>query len=196
MRGTGSKTLVLDDVFVPYHRAFLREEMQRGHAVNSTARCHTVPLRIASGVLFAAPALGAARGALAAWSTRIGRSEPTGGRLAAAETELARATGDADAAALLLERAARTADQETVTATEAARNPMDCALAVEYLVGAAQRLSRAAGTSGQFIGEPLERFWRDLHFLASHAALRLDTAGVAYGEQLLRGTASPGAAAT
>ncbi|TDC42871.1 acyl-CoA dehydrogenase family protein [Micromonospora sp. KC213] len=185
MRGTGSNTVVVDGAFVPRHRAFLRESMWRGHSVGSTARCHTVPLRVASGLLFAAPALGAARGAIAAWSARLGGTrDPASGDRAAGHRDLAWAAGMADAAGLLLQRAAQVADQPSVTPLEAVRNPMDCALAVEQLVNAVQRLFRAAGTSGQFAGEPLQRFWRDVHFLASHAALRLGTASEPYGRQL------------
>ncbi|MEO3930648.1 hydrolase [Micromonosporaceae bacterium B7E4] len=187
MRGTGSNTLVLAEAFVPHHRAFRRDDMLRGEAVGSTARCHTVPLRVASGLLFAAPALGAAHGALAAWSARAARG--AAGR-PGDELELARTVAEVDVAALLLRRAARVADREAVTPTEAARNPMDCALAVEYLVGAVQRMFRAAGTSGQFAREPLQRYWRDIHFLASHVALRLETVGSAYGAHLRQAAVS------
>ncbi|MCF6525771.1 hydrolase, partial [Streptomyces sp. JJ36] len=68
MRGTGSDTLQVDNVLVPRHRAFPREAMLAGRAVGSAARCHTVPLRLVSGLLFGAPALGAARAALRAWA--------------------------------------------------------------------------------------------------------------------------------
>ncbi|HEX6970567.1 MAG TPA: acyl-CoA dehydrogenase family protein [Micromonosporaceae bacterium] len=192
MRGTGSNTVVIDGALVPRHRSFLQEDMRQGRAVGSAEPCHTVPLRVASGLLFAAPALGAARGALSAWSTRVAGGGRAAVDAAAECRELARAAGDVDAAELLLHRAARVADQGRVTPTEAARNPMDCALAVEYLVGVVQRLFRTAGTSGQFAEEPLQRFWRDVHFLASHPALRLDTAGDAYGAHLLAAARADG----
>ncbi|MFF7013195.1 acyl-CoA dehydrogenase family protein [Streptomyces fimicarius] len=191
MRGTGSNTLVVDDVFVPAHRGFAREDMITGRSVGSPARCHTAPLRLLSGVLFGAPALGAARAALRAWSEHT----VSGGGAAnpAAAGVLARATIATDAAALLLERTARVADAAAPSALEQLRSPADCAYAVEQLVDVAERLLRTAGSSAQLAGHPLQRVWRDLHGLAGHVALRFDPAGAGYGGRLLSDTTPPDA---
>ncbi len=82
--------------------------MIAGRSVGSEARCHTAPLRLLSGVLFGAPALGAARAALRAWAEHTALGGGTGNPVPAGI--LARATIATDAAALLLERAARVAD--------------------------------------------------------------------------------------
>ncbi|MDQ3403039.1 MAG: hydrolase [Actinomycetota bacterium] len=185
MRGTGSNTLVLENVFVPAHRGFAREEMLHGRCVGSTARCHTAPLRVISGVLFAAPALGAAKGALHAWTRWLAAKSPPPDSVRAARIDLARCAGDIDAADLLLRRVAATGDQESVTNVEAARNPRDCALAVDYLVGAVERLFRASGSQGALTGGTIQRTWRDVHCISSHIALRFDTAGAAYGGQVI-----------
>ncbi|WP_431780696.1 hydrolase [Streptomyces chumphonensis] len=186
LRGTGSNTLVTDNVFVPRHRAFPRAEMLAGKAVASTARCHTAPLRLLSGLLFAAPALGAARAALRIWSDQrivdaVGPEADEESRRAAA-----RAATAVDAAGLLLARAAAVADAPTASALEAARNPAECALAVEQLVDVVERLFRTSGSTAQLAPHPLQRIWRDVHSLASHIALRFDGPGAAYGAQLLR----------
>ncbi|MEE1929389.1 hydrolase [Streptomyces sp. TRM 70351] len=186
MRGTGSNTLVTDNVFVPRHRAFPRGEMLAGRPTGSTARCHTAPLRLLSGLLFAAPALGAARGALRVWSDHRLADALSAGGDADTQRTAARAATAVDAAAMLLERAARVADAEAATRVEAARNPADCALAVEQLVDVVERLYRTIGSTGQLAPHPLQRVWRDVHGLASHVALRFDTAGAAYGAQLLQ----------
>ncbi|MEV5437261.1 acyl-CoA dehydrogenase family protein [Streptomyces sp. NPDC052682] len=183
MRGTGSHTLSVDNVFVPRHRGFPRDAMLAGRAVGSTARCHTAPLRLISGLLFAAPALGAARAALRVWSehTAMDADEHNPGpRLTAA-----RAASTLDAAGLLLERAARVADAPAATPLEQVRNPADCAHAVDQLVDVVERLFRTVGSTGQLAAHPLQRIWRDVHCLASHVALRFDTAGGAYGARLL-----------
>ncbi|WP_328870840.1 hypothetical protein OHT76_12395 [Streptomyces sp. NBC_00287] len=44
MRGTGSDTLVLSDVFVPEHRTLARSAVHAGRAPASDARCHIVPM--------------------------------------------------------------------------------------------------------------------------------------------------------
>ncbi|MFV0129258.1 acyl-CoA dehydrogenase family protein [Streptomyces sp. HMX112] len=197
MRGTGSRTLVAEDVFVPAHRGFARQDMITGRGVGSDARCHTAPLRLVSGLLFGAPALGAARAALDAWARDHGAGPA--GEEPAVRTALARATVAVDGAALLLERAARLADAPGATELELARTPADCAYAVEQLVDVVERLLRTTGSSGQLAGHPLQRLWRDVHSLASHVALRFDPAGGAYGARLLdrfgHGPGSAGATA-
>lgn len=185
MRGTGSNTLLADNVFVPAQRGFLREDMLVGRSVGSDARCHTAPLRLLSGLVFGAPALGAARAALRAWEDSArGAAEEETGPLSA----LARATIAVDSAQLLLERAARVADAPQATALELVRSPADCAYAVEQLVDVVESLLRASGSAGQLAGHPVQRVWRDVHSLASHVALRFDPAARAYGRQLLDGS--------
>lgn len=179
MRGTGSNTLVLDDVYVPAHRAFDRDAMLLGRPIGSTARCHTVPLRALSGILFATPALGGARGAMRAWIAG------TGGRIGA--DIVADVAGRIEMAALLLQRVADSCDAGGVSRDDTVRNPYHCAIATDILVTATERMFRAAGSRGQLTTSPLQRFWRDLHCLASHTALRPEPTGVAYGRHLLNG---------
>ncbi|GCB46924.1 hydrolase [Streptomyces sp. NL15-2K] len=188
MRATGSNTLIVEEAYVPRHRGFLREAMLKGVATTSVARCHTVPLRVLSGLLFAAPALGAARAALDAWLARTaGRAgQEPGPRLVAA-----RAVAGIDTAELLLRRAAQVADAASPSTTEELRNPADCALAVELLLDEVERLYRTVGTAGQLPPGPLQRVWRDVHGIAGHVALRFDPAGVAYGGHLLSAAARP-----
>ncbi|KFG71596.1 acyl-CoA dehydrogenase family protein [Streptomyces mutabilis] len=187
MRGTGSNTLLADNVFVPAHRGFLRDDMITGRSVGSNTRCHTAPLRLLSGLLFGAPALGAARTALRAWADSApGTADDGAGALAT----LARATAAVDSAALLLERAARVADEPEAGPLELVRSPADCAYAVQQLVDVVETLLRASGSTGQLAGHPLQRVWRDVHSLASHVALRFEPVGRAYGRHLLD---SPGA---
>ena len=179
MRGTGSNTLVLPEpVFVPAHRAFDRAEMLRGNAVGSTSPCHVAPLRAISGILFAAPALGAARGALSAWA---------GGAADAPDDRrvLAEATTTVDAAALLLRDVAVRCDRGELPPDATLRNAHHCAVAVGLLVDVAERLVRTAGFRAQQAVHPLQRFWRDLHTLAAHVALRAHPAADAYGAHLL-----------
>ncbi|MFF3333565.1 acyl-CoA dehydrogenase family protein [Streptomyces sp. NPDC002888] len=189
MRATGSNTLVVDDVFVPEARTFDGEDLFQGRAHHATAACHAVPLGAVNGLFFAAPALGAARGALALWSeyaTAKFRNAPreaggpglTRGFYA---TTLARAAGEIDAAQLLLDRAADVADRGAlVMPLEAARNTRDCSLAVETTVTAVNRIFAAAGTSGHSVTSPLQRCWRDVNAAATHIGLQFEPAAHAY----------------
>ncbi|MFF1560802.1 hydrolase [Streptomyces sp. NPDC058279] len=183
MRGTASNTLLVDNVFVPAHRGFARQDLIEGRAVGSGSPCHTAPLRLVSGLLFGAPALGAARAALRLWAEES-RTGAAGEELSLC-TAAARAAIAVDSAGLLLERAARVADATAAVPLEAVRNPADCAYAVERLVEVVEQLLRASGSSAQLAGHPLQRVWRDVHSLASHVALRFDPAAGAYGARLL-----------
>ncbi|MER6343669.1 hydrolase [Streptomyces sp. NPDC001595] len=196
MRGTGSNTLVVDDVLVPDTHGFARQRLFDGTPLGSAADCHTVPLLAANGLSFAVPALGAARGALALWTGDTGRRLERGaGRPGVPgpsrttyETTLARAAGELDAAALLLERASRTADRGAqVDAGQAARNLRDCSLAAEYTVTAVNRLFATAGTSGHTTGSVLQRTWRDVNSIATHVALAFDPAAAQYAAHVLAG---------
>ncbi|GAA4827646.1 acyl-CoA dehydrogenase family protein [Saccharopolyspora rosea] len=184
MRGTGSNTLVADDVVVPEHRSFRRGDVLEGVGAQSADACHHVPLRMVNGMLFTAPLLGAVRGALAPGAPFVGKlaGSPAGSppRIA-----LGRASGEVDAAQLLLERIAATADTGAASPSTIARSGRDCALAVELLVDAIDRLFRAGGTSAQAEGSALQRAWRDVHAGASHRVLRFDTAADGYAQSLL-----------
>ena len=181
MRATASNTLVLDEVFVPAHRSFARDAALAGRPVGSEAPCHTVPMRAVNGLPFATPILGAAEGALAA-AVALLAARPAS---SVAQLTLARAAGEIDAARLLLERIAELLDRGAVSPTGAARNARDNCLAVELLAGAVDRLFRGVGTAGQAQEHPLQRFWRDVTAAASHVALRMETAGAIYSQQLL-----------
>ncbi|MFE6159637.1 acyl-CoA dehydrogenase family protein [Streptomyces sp. NPDC056486] len=185
LRGTGSHSVTVDATFVPEHRTVTREALAAGREEKDAARCHRIPYTLVASLIFAAPALGAARGALRAWTAlAAGRTTAGGGRFfddAVAQQTLALSSAEVDAAYLLLRRAAERADQAPLDDLPVALNMRDAVVAVEMLVGAVERLIRSGGARAQVDGEPLQRFWRDVHALAGHGALRLQPAAAAYG---------------
>lgn len=194
MQATGSNLVTVEDVFVPRRRAFRREDLFSGKAADSTEDCHRVPLQAANGLSFAVPVLGAAQGALAAWSAyvegkvRAYAEKPVGPppNRSVLDQTLARCSGEIDAARLLLERASATADLGAeVSGLETMRNLRDSALAVEVLVTAVNRLFKTAGTSGQSSANPLQRAWRDVNSASTHIALQFEAAATAYSGALL-----------
>ncbi|MEE1758255.1 MULTISPECIES: acyl-CoA dehydrogenase family protein [unclassified Streptomyces] len=196
MCGTGSNTLVVDDVFVPETHSFERQRLFDGQPLGSSAHCHTVPLQAANGLSFAVPAVGAARGALKTWTgdtalrLRRGAGGPgvPGPTRGTYEATLARGAGELDAAELLLQRASRIADRGArVTADQTARNLRDCSLSAELAVTAVNRLFTTAGTSGHALGSPLQRTWRDVNSIATHVALAFDPAAKLYADRAFGG---------
>ncbi|MEU2394997.1 acyl-CoA dehydrogenase family protein [Streptomyces sp. NPDC007369] len=185
MRGTGSHTLTVDDVFVPAHRTCLREDAMKGRPAGVPAgppAAPPVPTLAVNGLTFVAPALGAALGALAAAAPGISRT-PTGPREAsgqAYQVAYARAAGEIDAAQLLLERIAETADSGRLDPALVRRSRRDASLALEMLTGAVDALLRTGGTRAQEEGQPLQRFWRDVRSVASHAVVQFEPAALDY----------------
>ncbi|MBV1855589.1 acyl-CoA dehydrogenase family protein [Catellatospora tritici] len=188
MRGTGSNTMVVEDLFVPEHRTFRHSTLMAGHDAVPGVRGYDLPLPAVSPLLFAAPALGAAMGLLRWWTAWTGqRSDPFGVALRGKpgpQQLLARVAGELDAAALLLDRVARTADGGGVDALTAARSARDCALAVESIVGVVDRLFHACGTRGQATNSPAQRVWRDVHSIAAHVGLQVELTGAAYAAKV------------
>ncbi|MGW3283500.1 acyl-CoA dehydrogenase family protein [Streptomyces sp. NPDC001002] len=214
LRGTGSHTAVVRDVFVPRQRTFPHAELMRGSDAPEAARCHRAPAHLAGGLMFCAPALGAARRAVTVWSEWAAAKGP-GGRphhdsLAVRET-LAVASAQVDAAGLLLERAARRADADPVTGpgneaalrTEPAPvtetlvtgNRRDAAVAARMLADAVDRLFRTGGAHIRDGSGELTRLWRDVHTVASHGVLRLEPVADAYASAVLGSDATDTAAA-
>jgi two-component flavin-dependent monooxygenase len=189
LRGTGSHTVVIRDAVVPHHLSFLQAELMRGSDNPAHARCHTAPAQLAGGILFCAPALGAARRALRVWSQWAAAKSAGSGRpnhdSAAVRDTLATASARIDAAGLLLERAARRADTEPVTDLLVAGNQRDAAVAAELLAGAVDRLFRTGGAHIRDAGGELQRLWRDVHTVTSHGVLRLEPVAAAYASAAL-----------
>ncbi|MFE5245401.1 MULTISPECIES: hydrolase [unclassified Streptomyces] len=205
MRATGSHTVVASEVFVPGPRSFARGDLLTGSPVSATAACHRVPLEASNGLSFAAPLLGAVEGALGHWTAyaevkaraAVLRPQAPGPSREALAGVLALASGQTDAARLLLERCASTADLGAdITPERIRRTLRDTALSVRMLAEAVNRLTANGGTTGFGESQPLQRHWRDVNASATHIALQFDAAALSYAEGRLwtTQTSSPEAA--
>lgn len=178
MHATGSHTLVVDRAFVPEYRTFVWDDMRQGILPGPATNVQSAPLFSVNGLTFAAPILGAARGALRLAERHLA-DRPSGAR-ASSLIAFARAAGEIDAADLLLSRVADAADRGRLGDGLAARSHRDSTLAVEFLVGAVDRLFQVTGTRGQASAHGMQRIWRDVHAAASHAALQFEPAALGY----------------
>jgi alkylation response protein AidB-like acyl-CoA dehydrogenase len=184
LRGTGSHSVSVEDAFVPEHRSCLRDTLMTGVPEADAAPCHRVPYTLVASLLFCAPGLGAARGALDAWTAsareRGGPGDP------GVQQAFARCSGEIDAAGLLLQAAAQRADRTALNPAAAfepetaARNQRDASLAAGMLTGAVEQLFRTAGSRALDRSNPLQRAWRDLHAVAAHGTLQPGPAAAAY----------------
>lgn len=180
LRGTGSNTVTADGVLVPAHRSVTLEALLRPRP--GAARCHTVPYPMVAALVFAAPLLGIARGALHVWAgerSRAASPHP------ATHTVLTEAATRIHSAGLLLGRAAERADHAEVTPLAVAENRRDATAAAVLCREAVDGLFRASGLRAQALDHPVQRAWRDATAAAGHATLDPDAAARAYAAVVL-----------
>ena len=198
LRGTGSKDIIIQDAFVPGHRALSATDMQEartpGRALHNTAN-YRIPLFSAASYGLAAPIVGMAQGAVETFqaSMQTQASAPRGGQMAqltGVQVRLAEATMEVEAARLImlhdiheiLDRARRNAMPTLEERLRARRNQ---AYVATLCIRAVNRLFEASGGHALFDASPLQRFHRDVHAASHQVSLSWDTASEQYGRVLL-----------
>lgn len=178
MRGTGSKTIVIDGVFVPAGLACAAPGLIAGDAPGSAINpspLYRLPLAIHGGLTFIGPAMGAARGAYDQFvATTRERKTERGVPLAQSEVvqeALALSAADLDAADLLVRRALQVArESDPPTMDERAEAIRNYTRASHYLVEAIDRMLRHSGTRAYMESHPMQQTWRDVNMMVSHVA--------------------------
>jgi len=191
---TGSKDIVVDDAFVPEYRTHSYRDAF--HLTNPGTVVNDGPLyRLPFGILFpnalAAPAIGVALGALDHFreqtKTRVNPRDKS--RVAEdpfTQFHLAEAAADVHAARDRL-FANFTAMIELVEAgkpiplEQRARYRWDAAKATDWSVAVVDRLFLASGGRGIFLGNPIQRAWRDVHAMRAHAGNVPERAAAIFG---------------
>jgi 3-hydroxy-9,10-secoandrosta-1,3,5(10)-triene-9,17-dione monooxygenase len=182
MRGTGSKTIVTDDVFVPDGLVLkltdLRDGTGPGSALTSDVIHHTSFFYFAP-LTFAAPMLGAAQGAYEYFRDWIRTRKTLEGTAmvekVSVQVRMARAAADIDAAELLLRRAAAVTDApEAYSPALLARSVRDFGRATELAIAAIDALLAMSGAAGFASSHPIQRAWRDIHFMSMHMSLNTE----------------------
>ncbi|WP_079078032.1 acyl-CoA dehydrogenase family protein [Streptomyces sp. CdTB01] len=191
LRATGSNTVVLDATMVPDGRTVPLATLLAGAAAQDAPRCHAAPAHLAGGLMFCAPAAGAARRALTVWTRWARAAGPDGVRpldRPSVQERLARSAAEIEAVESMLRTAADRADTGAVIESATAVNRRDAALAVDWLARAVDRLFRTGGAHLRDADGELYRHWSDVLTVAAHGALRLEPAAEAYARSL----AAPG----
>jgi 3-hydroxy-9,10-secoandrosta-1,3,5(10)-triene-9,17-dione monooxygenase len=193
MCGTGSNTIVTDNVFVPEDRMLsltdLREGKGPGAAMNASP-INRVPFFFYAPLTFAAPMLGAAQGAYEHFREWTKTRRAVDGSLVAEKTSIqvgmARVAADLDAAELLLRRSTHAHEAPEAEIPQAlARSIRDFARVSELSVGSIDALMAMSGTAGFATSQPIQRAWRDIHFAASHISLNTETNYAHFGRMAL-----------
>jgi len=196
LKGTGSKTVVVNDVFIPDERVLLVKDMTAGIAPGA---------RIHSGVLYQAgyefvfslpvgmPALGPARAFLKVFQerikTRIEGDSPVLAREAMMSLQrLAQASAEIDAAhALLLQNVRRYcfAPAGQFTDLDRTKCRRDTAYSAQLCRRAVNDLFEAGGGSSLFESSDVQRLWRDTNAAAAHHGLSWDVRATEFGRVLM-----------
>jgi alkylation response protein AidB-like acyl-CoA dehydrogenase len=193
MRGTGSKTIVIEEpVFVPEHRwlPMYGAEGTKAQALHERAS-YGVPIGSLLPYTLACPLVGIAQGAVNAFEERMRTRLTTVGRrpmseLAGTQSRLAEASALVDAARQLarsdlremIDRAAR---GEQPTMPERARYRRNHAFVARLSVQAVDVLFAASGGSSIYDREPMQRFHRDVNAGSHHVILGWDENAEQYG---------------
>ena len=197
--GTGSKDVVIEDVFVPEHRAITFEALSRGGAFVHDAPVYRLPFATVVTIGTLATVLGITRGAIDDFVLGTRDRQSVGGatrgvtKIAespAVQQRVAAAYGWLESAELLVHRDVAAA-QDAATAGQAlsvedrVRNRRDYAMASELCVKAVNTVFEGSGARGMHLRNPVQRAWRDVNVAARHVGLSWDINSLPYGRHAL-----------
>ena len=198
LRGTGSKTLRLNDVFVPAHRTILLADLLSGRTPGAAILPEYSLLRAPRGFLvpFSLPPVtfALARKALemvpAALRSRLSRGTRDLGGSEIVQLHLAEAGAEIDLASLILhtrrtESMAQLESGSPVGFEDAARNRRDVSYAAEMARRGVERLVEIAGSRTMRDDDPLQPILRDVTTIATHTVVSRQVNYVPYGRAML-----------
>lgn len=200
LRGTGSKSVVVDGVFVPEHRMVRNDELMMGTAPGGKVHdgpLYRAPVWAVFPFCITSPANGMARGAFDTYVAEMKARESTFDHSALSkkpniQLRVAEAGALIDAADLLYKRSLK----ETIdTIMSGAQLPVDMRLrnrrdqgySVVMLQKAVEQLLGAQGGKGIFESNHVQRSFRDLHALSGHIVGGWDMPALNYGSTILGG---------
>jgi alkylation response protein AidB-like acyl-CoA dehydrogenase len=203
LAGTGSKTLVLDKVFVPSHRALLFSETTSGNTPGARLYGHhpgfSIPMLSAIPSCLASVAVGTAQGALQDYLERTSRRVTRGAVAGAAnkmaefptiQLRVADAAASCDAAKKILlsdlrDREATANSAQEITVEDRITSRRGQAFAVALAIRATEALNASTGGQGLDVSHPVQRAWRDANAVGRHISMNWDTVGTMYGQMAL-----------
>jgi 3-hydroxy-9,10-secoandrosta-1,3,5(10)-triene-9,17-dione monooxygenase len=198
LRGTGSRSLLINDVFVPVHRSVLLRDLYEGSTPGALVHPDYSLPRAPRGLLvpFSLPcvaftlgrralehAAGSMRGRISRGTRVVADSEVVQQQLGEAAAEIE--------TAILIMRARRDETQELVDSGAAIpveavlRNRRDITLALWQLRRGVERLVELAGARTVYDAEPLQSLWRDVVTISTHTAVSRHLGMVPFGRMLL-----------
>ncbi len=196
MRGTGSRSIKIDNAFIPAHRSCSLADMLAGSTPG--ARVHEGAIyrlpfsSLAPFSIIGAP-LGVAKGMVDRFAEKIGAKLSDADPLQVAEqsatlARIAETGGDVDAAIALVisdaEMVNRAKEPSDISEVQRAQIPRNWAWAAQRARHAANRVFEASGGTSIYDGQEMQRVFRDVNSGAQHFAFTWDSAMTGYGRAL------------
>jgi alkylation response protein AidB-like acyl-CoA dehydrogenase len=197
MRGTGSKDLVVNDAFIPEHRAVPTHPTFLGIGPHSKSPVYRLSVYSGLPAMLSGSVLGMAEAGVKAFvAATATRTTPYGVVKAAnpsMQKRVAESTAEVAAARRLLEDmcdrfdALMEIDQAPMSAKDRIQMRWDAAYVVELCRRAIERLYASSGAHGIYEGNPVQRAYRDINTACHHAVIDFDTVSAAMGQFKLTG---------
>jgi alkylation response protein AidB-like acyl-CoA dehydrogenase len=202
LAGTGSRTVHLDDVFVPGYRVLSFADATSGRApgtaVNSNS-LYKIPFMACVPLCLVSPTLGMAEGALELYLDSIGNRSTRGAitgannrmaNFATIQMRVAQASASIDAARTvatrdIIETQSIAGSGREIDLDIRLRNRRGHAFAAKMLVEAVDALFYGSGGNALALDLPLQRMWRDIHAAGVHISLNWDAVATMYGQYAL-----------
>jgi alkylation response protein AidB-like acyl-CoA dehydrogenase len=191
LAGTGSKTLIADNVFVPMHRAIVHSELLRGcaagHAVHPDFALTRAPRSMFAAFTLVSTLLGLARRAVDVFTEDLNARTSRGVRLAEVESiqlKLAESAMEADAARLIIrttcaENQAMLTTHPEIPVERVALTRRNIAYATKLSRSAIERLFNASG-GANYESSPLQAIYRDAIAASGHQFLAWELSAAPY----------------
>jgi alkylation response protein AidB-like acyl-CoA dehydrogenase len=189
LRGTGSRSMAVEDVFVPDHRVQATrdtvEKIKERRILHPTFDAMYAPWPSPGKFPFAAVGVGAALGAVEHFAETVGTStrvaNALGGTVQLADqeyvaTEFGEASGEAEMARLMTEAGSLTfsrlaRQREVPTQQQLGRGLRDNALVTRVALRSVSRVFSLVGSKAGFPDHPVSRAKRDVEMVSHHVTL-------------------------
>ena len=198
LAGTGSKSLVLHDVFIPEHRCVMVSDLFAGTPPGALVHPDYPVLRAPRGFLvsYSLPPVAIALGrraldiACAALAGRVSRGVTKVAESEVAQMAIGEAAAAIDVATVLLHTGresstAAVSSGRRITGAEALRARRDMTFAQHQVGWALERLCELSGARWLYDTDPLQEIRRDVMTILTHHAASRQAAMVPYGRMLL-----------
>lgn len=195
MRATGSRSIKIDNAFIPAHRSCSLADMLAGTTPGAQVHdgaVYRMPFSsLAPFSIIGAP-LGMARGLIDAFTADLGSKLADADPLEVAEqsatlARIAECGAQVDAALALVvsdaEMIDRAKDPADISPLQLQQIPRNWAFAAQTARHAANRIFEISGGSAIYDGQAMQRMFRDLNSGAQHFAFTWDRAMTNYGRE-------------